>query len=105
MGTTVRYGAFGHGTVEVDDNGFIEMPVVVQESGLFAGAPPAEMRIHTVCQYGADEFNRRYVAKMNRRTDLPFYLTTAKVKITGQLEKITDDMIEAEGLEPIPDCD
>ena len=103
MATKVRYGILGGNEVEVDDNGFIEIPVIVQESGMYVGIAPAELRSHTVASYGNPAFNRRYVAKLNQHTDLPFYLTVAKIKILGDGEKITDDMIVAEGLEPLPD--
>lgn len=100
---TINFGIFGSATVERDADGYIEVPVVIEESGLFAGAPPAELRIHEVLMHNEPGFNRRYVAALNRRTDLPFYLATAKVRVAGPLEKVTDDMIRAEGLEPLPD--
>lgn len=52
--------------------------------------------------YGEDEFNRAYVAKLNRKTDLPFYLATAKVKIISKQEKITDEDLKVLGIEPLP---
>jgi len=105
MHKIVRYGIFGFNEVEVDDDGFIEIPVVIQESGLFVGAPPPELRIVEVLPSLPEdsEFNRQYVAKINRRTDLPFYLATVKIKVTGQLEKVTDEMLTIEGIEPLKD--
>ena len=103
MPKTIKYGIFFNREVEVDDEGFIEIPVIVQESGLYAGAPPAELRIHSTGAFGDDEFNKQYTAKLNRRTDLPFYLATAKVKIVSELTKITDDDLKELGIEPLPE--
>lgn len=100
---TVRYGIFGQSTVVIDDDGFIEIPVIVQESGCFAGAPPAELRITQIGYVGEDEFMRQYVAMLNRKTDLPFYLTTAKVKITTALVKVTDADNDAAGIPRLKD--
>ncbi len=102
-GRVERYGIFLSASVERDEDGFIEVPVIIEESGLFFGAPPAELRIHEVADPSDTEFARRYVAKLNRRTDLPFYLATAKIKVVGKLEEVTDAMIRGEGLEPLRD--
>lgn len=98
---TIRFGIFGDNEIEVDDNGFIEIPVIVQESGLYGGAPPAELRITRILNLGDNEFHKQWVAKLNRHTDLPYYLTTAKVKIVGEMVEITDETNAAEGISPI----
>lgn len=100
---TIKFGIFGLGEVQVDDNGFIEIPVIVQDSGLYVGEPPAELRITQILPLNADEFNKQWCAKLNRRTDLPFYLTTAKVKVTGKMIKVTDDSNNKENIKPIED--
>lgn len=103
MGKTIHYGILGMCEIKRDDNGYIELPVVIQASGLYAGAPPHELRIHDVLSLSRDdpEFNKQWVAKLNRRTDLPFYLGKAKIKVVGKLEKITDDDLLAEGISPL----
>jgi hypothetical protein len=88
---------------EVNEDGSIDIPVIVQESGLYGGAAPDELRIHTIAKYGEDEFNKQYVAMMNRKTDLPFYLATARVKIVSPLIQITDEMNAKEGIAPLGD--
>lgn len=103
MSQTIKYGIFGMGEVTRDDEGFIEMPVVIEESGLYVGVPPCELRILEILSHDEPEFNRRYVAKLNRGADLPCYLGTAKIQVLGGLEKVTDEMIVAEGLDPLPD--
>jgi hypothetical protein len=105
MSETVRYGIFGEGEVVIDDDGFIDMPVIVQESGLFEGSPPDALRIHTMGVFGDDEFNKQYTAKLNEKADLPFYLTTAKIKIVAPMVKHTTKSIEAEGIEPLDDIE
>ena len=97
-----QYGMFGSSEVDVDDAGFVEILVIVQESGLFAGAPPLEMRITERVPWNNEEFGKQWVAKLNRRTDLPFYLAKARVKVdAASLVQYTDKMLEKEGLEPI----
>ena len=103
MPETESFGVFGTMKVERDDEGFVEIPVIIEESGLYFGSAPAELRIHTVGTYGADDFNKAYVAKLNRHTDLPFYLGRAKVKIIGKMEKITDEDIKKLGIQPLKD--
>jgi len=102
MSKTIRYGLFGLGEVEQDDDGYVELPVVIQESGLLADAPPPEVRIHTVLPHSNLKFNKQWVAKLNRRADLPFYLGTAKIKVTSMV-MITDEDLLAEGIMPLED--
>ena len=100
-----RYGIFGDGYVEIDDDGYATIPVIIEESGIMGPAPPAECRIRQVGMVGEDEFNRRYCALLNRYTDLPFKFTHAKIKIEDSGEEVTDDKLKEEGLEPLPDRD
>jgi hypothetical protein len=97
----IKFGIFGNGEVIIDDDGFIEIPVIIQESGLFAGRPPAELRIYETGIYGDDEFNKQYVAKLNRETDLPFYLTTAKIKVLPGMVEWTDKMLIEHNIKPL----
>jgi len=97
----IKYGIFGLGEVERDDNGYIEVPVIIQESGLYVGVPPKELRIRTVGFHDEPDFNKQYCAKLNRNTDLPFYLTKAKIKVFGEMKKYTDEDLIAEGIEPL----
>lgn len=96
--STKKYGLSGKSEVEVDENGFVEVPVVVQESGMFAGAAPNELRITEILPVDEPEFNKQYVARLNRHTDLPYYLTTAKIKIVGKMIAVTDDDLYKEGI-------
>jgi hypothetical protein len=89
-------------TIE-DVEGFVTLPVITQDSGLFAGAPPAELCIHQVFLPGQEEERRDRVAELNQRTDLPFYVATALVNIVGDATKITDEDLAAAGIEPLPD--
>lgn len=100
---TIQFGIFGTGKITADENGFIELPVIVQESGLYVGAPPAELRISEVGIWGEDDFNKQYVAKKNTHTDLPFYLATAKVKIVGPMTEWTEEKLKEIGLKPLVD--
>lgn len=100
-GKIVRYGIFGDEKANFNDDGTIDIPVIIQASGLFAGAPPLELRIHEMGVYEDDDFNKRYVAELNRETYLPFYLAKARVKILPGLEKWTDEKLLREGLKPL----
>lgn len=86
-----------------DDDGFIEVPVIIEESGMFVGGAPAALRIHEIGVYDEDDFNKAYVARLNRRTDLPFYLATAKIKIVGEMKKFTDDDLVDLHIAPLDD--
>jgi len=99
MPKDVAYGIFGLEKIKQNDDGSYDLPVIIQESGLFAGAPPAELRIVHVISYDDPKFNKQYVAELNRDTDLPYYLATARIKVIGKLEKITDETNDKEGIE------
>ena len=101
MAKEIRFGIFGGSKVVREDDGSIEIPVIIQESGLYGGAPPAELMIHEVGAFGDDDFNKAYVASLNRKTDLPFYLAKAKVRIVGKIEKFTDEDLEKLGIKPL----
>ncbi len=96
MSSVKRFGILGTGGVEVDDNGFIKVPVIIQESGLLFGAPPAELRIVEMGFHNDEEFNRKRVAGLNRHTDLPYYLGVAKIRVVDHGKAWTDEMLENE---------
>jgi hypothetical protein len=99
MPKNIAYGIFGLGKIVQNDDGSYDLPVMIQESGLYVGIPPAELRINHVMPYDEPEFNKQYVAELNRKTDLPFYLATARIKIISPLIKVTDETNDAEGIE------
>ena len=101
----VVYGIFGKGEATYDEQGFTDTLVVIQESGLFAGAPPLERRIHDIIPFNDKDFGKQWVAKLNRHTDLPFYLAKARVKVlrVPEMVKWTDEMLQEDGLEPLKD--
>ena len=99
-----KYGIFG--TAECERlQGPVKRLVVIQESGLFAGAPPVEMRIHSHIPFNDEEFGKQFVAKLNRKTDLPFYLTWVEIlhRPNTPMLKITDEDLKKEGIEPLKD--
>jgi len=99
---TRKCGLLGSREVMVEKDGSVVIPVIIQESGLFVGVPPLEVRIHSVGFYGDNDFNIAYVASLNRKTDLPFFLGTAKIKVDpASLQKITDADLSALGIEPL----
>jgi len=99
--TAERFGILGLNEIERDDEGFVVIPVVIQESGLYFGASPPELRIHCVLPVDDDEFSMAYVAMLNRRTDLPFYLAEAKIRVFGPFEKVTDAYLNILGITPL----
>ena len=103
MAEKIRYGIFGSGEIERDDDGYIELPVIIQDSGLYVGAAPPELRIRNVLSPTDPQFNKQWVAKLNRRRDLPFCLGTAKIKIMPGLHEIKDTDLLAEGITPLED--
>jgi len=90
MSKEIRYGIFGERKVTREDDGSIEMLAVIQESGLYVGAPPAELRIRDLIAPHDEEFAKEWCAKLNKNTDLPFYLTKVKVKVTDEIHKTED---------------
>lgn len=100
---TINYGILGNGEVVRDEDGYIEIPVIIQESGTYAGPPP-ELRIHEIGIFGEDEFNRQYTAKLNSRTDLPFFLGKAKIQVDRRsLVQHTIESNREDGIEPLAD--
>lgn len=99
------YGIFGESKCTVNDDGSVNVLVIVEESGCFAGAPPAEMRIVHTVPFNDEKFGKQYVAQQNRRGGLPYYLTWAKIKIDQEMVKYTDDDLIAEGIEPLKESD
>lgn len=97
-----HYGMFGTGEVERDENGFIELPCFIQESGMFAGRSPEELRISYLGSHDDDEFNKKFCAKLNRRTDLPYYLGKCLIKVLPGNIEVKDEDLEKEGLKPLP---
>ena len=92
----IPYGIFGSGVALKDKDGYIKTFAVIQESGLFAGAPPAELRITEIIP--DEQFGKQWVAKLNRNTDLPFYLTSIRIKVEGSSVKYTDGDLLKEGI-------
>ena len=101
MSKEISYGIFGLGKIKQNDDGSFDLPVLVQESGLFGGRPPNELRISYVMPYDEEEFNKQYVAMLNRNTDLPYYLATARIKVISHPIEITDEMNDKNGIERI----
>ena len=86
MSETVKYGILGTGELQRDDNGFFDVLVVVRESGLYGGRPPAEIRIAEVFSPQEKEDVEKAVAEMNKKTDLPYYIHEAKIKVGKMIE-------------------
>lgn len=102
ISTEMRYGIFGTATYKMDRHRFITRLVIIAESGLYAGAPPLELRIHCLVPFDDKRFGKQEVARLNRKTDLPFYLATAKIRVEPMLQKITDEDLIKEGIECLP---
>lgn len=99
----IIYGMFAESVITRDHQGLIEILVIVQESGLFAGRPPDELRIHEIIPFQDEEYGKQYCAELNRRTDLPFYLAKAKIRVEPESQKeYTLKDLEAEGIKPLP---
>jgi len=97
----VRYGIFGDCVAEYDDQGFTEILVIIQASGMYGGAPPKERAISKIVPFSDLAFGRQYVAKLNRKAELPYYLHKAKVKIIDNGELIRDNDLAKYKLEPL----
>lgn len=77
---------------------------IVQESGFQCGPPNGyESHIIEFIPYDDEEFGKQYVAKLNRKTDLPFYLVKVQVEIIGKMEQYTDERLKKEGIELLGD--
>lgn len=83
QGKKERYGLFGAGSVEVTPTDHKILFAVVQESGLYAGAPPVEVRI--VFLTPDEEHARLDLEERNKKTDLPFHLYEVEVKALERL--------------------
>ncbi len=98
-----KFGIFGQQEIERDENGFIERLVITQASGLFAGAPPTEMRINHLVPFNDEKFGKQFTAKLNRKTDLPFYLSKVKIKMIDGAREVewTDEKLKEVGIETL----
>ncbi len=86
MNKEIKYGIFGDGKVEVDENGFMNVIVIVQESGLYGGASPRELRIRDAFSPQEIEGAKEIINDLNKNTDLPYYLYEAKIKIGKEIK-------------------
>ena len=100
---TEKYGIMGKSSFERDKHRFVTRLVIIQESGLFAGAPPLEMRIRKLIPFNDKEWGMQETARLNRKTDLPFYLAEAKVRVDPMLRKVTDNDLITAGISPLTD--
>ena len=74
-----------------DDDGFVDIPVIIQDSG---GDKPAELNVIGVGIYGGEDQNKQCVAGLNEKDDqFSYYLATAKIKILPGMKKWTNDLI------------
>lgn len=101
MAEKIKYGMFGDFEIDRDDDGYMEVPVIIQASGLYVGYAPPELRIHAVLSPNDLEFNKQWVAKLNRRTDLPYYLGSAKIRIIPGMQIVDDYALLVEGIDPL----
>jgi len=98
-----QHGIFGSLDSFQTKDDFYQVGVIIQESGLYAGIPPNEMRVRKVIEiYGNGEkenleFLKSYTAKLNRTTDLPFYCGKALLKVL-KTEKYTDEDLIKENI-------
>ena len=89
--------------IVVNEDGSVNGWVITQETGCQGGSMlPRESYIQE-CFFGSEAEEMAYTicAMMNRKTDLPYYVAEAKIKITGKEEKITDTDLEDIGFEPL----
>ena len=80
FGQTHHYGIFGGGKIYRDRKGYVEVGVIIGESGLYAGAPPHELRIKNVFPLEDWDNMKKVVSEMNKKRDLPVYLAKAKIR-------------------------
>lgn len=80
MPTTHRYGIFGSAEYTREDDGCIRVLAIIEESGLFAGRPPEELRIRHILPLSDTDLANRVLDDMNKHTDLPFSLGEVEVK-------------------------
>ena len=74
---------------------------IIQESGVYFSQHRVESRIYRFVPGDDEEFGKQYCAKMNRKTDLPFYLAKVEVKLIGKVEEYTDERLIQEGIKPL----
>lgn len=79
----------------------IERLVIVQESGIQLFCGRYENHIHCFIPHNDETFGKQFCAQLNRKTDLPFYLTKVKVQIIQPFEKWTDEKLKENGIEPL----
>jgi len=96
-----KFGIFMESEIERDEDGFIERLAIIQASGLFVGVPPAEMRINHLIPFNNEKFGKQLTAQLNRKTDLPFYLTKVKIKKIDEEVKWTEEMLKENGIESL----
>lgn len=61
---------------------------IVQESGIQLFGGRYENQIREFVPHNDLEFGKKYVAKLNRKTDLPFYLAWVEVNIPDGLIEV-----------------
>ena len=74
---------------------------ILQESGV-QGCEADERAVTKFIPFDDETFGKRYVANLNRQTDLPWYLVQVEMKIVGEKRMITDEDNDREGLERFP---
>lgn len=79
-----------------DEDGFLDVPVIVQDLGLLGEDQPPELCIVGLAVYGNDEHNKQHVAELNEATNLSFSLATAKIKILPGMKEWTPQLLTEE---------
>ena len=95
------YGLFGGSSVIRDNDEYVERLVIFQESGLYVGAAPSEMRITDFVPFDDINFGRQWCAKLNRKANLPYYLGKVKIKTIDYGNKIMDEDLAQFNLKPL----
>lgn len=90
-----------HNLAGTPQSGFERVWVITQASGLLLGSAPEELRIHEVLGIKSEESCRAHLNELNSRTDLPFYLRMAEIRIITRLFKVTDEDLKRDGLEAL----
>jgi hypothetical protein len=88
------YGIFGTGKIYRNRRGYVEVGVIVGESGLYAGAPPHELRIEYIFPLNDWEDMKGVVTIMNENRDLPAYLAKASIHCYD-ITLVKDELREA----------
>jgi len=79
----------------------MERLCIVQETGMQCGISRYETHIHDFITFDDEKFGKQYCAKLNSRTDLPFYLSKVEVKLIGKMELYDNERLEKEGIEKL----